>query len=356
MQSKPVRKPLRIVNSEAPIRVCDNGGWTDTWFAGHGQIFQIAVTPCVEVQMMVFRNEEGLPRITIHAENYGDHYSIEPPRSVYSKHPLIEAAMEYMGIPPDLSIEVTIYSEAPAGCSTGTSAAVSTALIGALDRLRHEHLTPHEVAMAAQTIETRMLGLQCGIQDQIASAYGGINFIEMHDYPHASVSQLRVREALRWELESRLSLVYVGQSHNSSDVHKQVIARLESGGASSGRLEPLRRCAREAKDALYAGDLAALGRSMIANTEAQAGLDPALVGAHHQAVIGVAHEFGALGWKVNGAGGDGGSLTILSGEERAARRAMLKAIEAAGPYRVIPIRLSAEGLRVWMCDGDVNVC
>jgi len=27
------QRPLRIINSTAPIRVCDNGGWTDTWFA-----------------------------------------------------------------------------------------------------------------------------------------------------------------------------------------------------------------------------------------------------------------------------------------------------------------------------------
>jgi len=33
------RRPLRIINAVAPIRVCDNGGWTDTWFAQHGKIF-----------------------------------------------------------------------------------------------------------------------------------------------------------------------------------------------------------------------------------------------------------------------------------------------------------------------------
>jgi len=26
-------KRLRIVNAIAPIRICDLGGWTDTWFA-----------------------------------------------------------------------------------------------------------------------------------------------------------------------------------------------------------------------------------------------------------------------------------------------------------------------------------
>ena len=33
------RRPARVVNSSAPIRVCDNGGWTDTWFARRGVDF-----------------------------------------------------------------------------------------------------------------------------------------------------------------------------------------------------------------------------------------------------------------------------------------------------------------------------
>ncbi len=35
----------RIINSVAPIRICDNGGWTDTWFAGQGRIFNIRNIP-----------------------------------------------------------------------------------------------------------------------------------------------------------------------------------------------------------------------------------------------------------------------------------------------------------------------
>jgi hypothetical protein len=51
---------------------------------------------------------------------------------------------------------------------------------------------------------------------------------------------------------------------------------------------------------------------------------------------------------VNGAGGHGGSVTILSGSDRSAKRAMIREIEADGRnYRNIPIFLSRFGLRVW---------
>ena len=46
-------RPLKIINAVAPIRICDNGGWTDTWFAQHGAIFNIGVYPYAEVQIEV---------------------------------------------------------------------------------------------------------------------------------------------------------------------------------------------------------------------------------------------------------------------------------------------------------------
>jgi len=86
----------------------------------------------------------------------------------------------------------------------------------------------------------------------------------------------------------------------------------------------------------------------VRNTEAQAELHPDLVGADARRVIDLARAGGALGWKVNGAGGDGGSVTILCGDLSGKKRSMIRAIEEASPlYRTIPVYLSRMGLRVW---------
>ena len=340
-------KPLSIINSVAPIRIWDNGGWTDTWFAGHGQVFNIGVYPYAEVQIAVYPGESQGSRIVINAENYGERYILVPEKH-WDKHPLLEAAIEYMRLPPDLSFEVTIYSEAPSGASTGTSAAVTVALIGGLDMLTPGRMTPHEVASAAQKIETEMLGQQSGIQDQLCSAYGGINYIEMFHYPHASVSPIQVPNATWWELERRLALVYLGKSHRSSEVHEMVIRSLEDAGPDCKQLSDLRKTAARSRDALYAGDFAALGAAMIENTEAQARLHPAIVSADAARAIEIAKAHGALGWKVNGAGGDGGSLTILCDAAAQVKRAMLRSIEQENPrFKNIPIYLSRYGLCVW---------
>jgi D-glycero-alpha-D-manno-heptose-7-phosphate kinase len=343
-------KDRRIINSVAPMRICDLGGWTDTWFAGHGCICNLAVYPHAEVQLRVVDRAQAERRITIHAENYRDRYSIELPGGIYDKHPLLEAAMDFMDIPEPVAIDVSIYSECPAGASTGTSAAVSVALIGALDCLTPGRMAPHETALAAHRIETELLGQQCGIQDQIASACGGINYIDMHAYPRASVSQIRIDQRTWWELESRLALVFVGRPHASSKVHEMVIASLRRDGPDAEALGPLRQAARDGRDALYAGDLAALGRVMTANTEAQRRLHPRLISPGHQQIIDIAAEHDAWGWKVNGAGGDGGSVSILAGPDRTVRRRMLQAVTEAG-FDVVPITLCPYGLRTWLSAG-----
>jgi D-glycero-alpha-D-manno-heptose-7-phosphate kinase len=342
--------PVAVVNSVAPVRVCDNGCWTDTWFAGHGQVFNIAVHPYAEVQVAVSPRGDAADaeRIVLHAENFGERYAVSHEAPPWGRHPLLEAAIAYMRVPRDLRLEVTIHSDAPAGAGTGTSAAVTVALVGALDALTPGRMTPHEVAAAAQKVETEMLHRQCGIQDQLASAYGGVNFIDMFVYPHASVSPIRVPDPVWWELERRLVLVYLGKSHDSSAIHEAVIRSLESAGPDSPAIIDLRRTAPASRDALYAGDFAALGRAMVESTEAQGRLHDALVGTEARRVIAIAREHGALGWKVNGAGGEGGSITLLCGEDSARKRALVRAIEQADPaFRHVPTTLSRHGLRVW---------
>ena len=339
-------QPLEIINSAAPIRVCDNGGWTDTWFARYGKIFNIAVSPCVQVQIAVYPGSSR-EHMVVHAENYGERYVVDE-GTHWGKHPLIEAAIESMCVPANLSIEVAIFSEAPGGASTGTSAALTVALIAALDQLTPGRMSPHEIATAAHRVETEWLQQQSGIQDQLCAALGGINLIDMFEYPRASVTAIQLPNEIIWELERRLVLIYLGKSHHSSEIHETVIRGLTDAGPDCKPLNDLRRTAERSRDALVAGNFVALGAAMTDNTQAQERLHASLVGADAQRVIEIARVHGALGWKVNGAGGEGGSLTLLCNESSSAKRAMIRAIETENSaYQNIPVQIQREGVRVW---------
>jgi D-glycero-alpha-D-manno-heptose-7-phosphate kinase len=342
-----------IIKCTAPIRICDLGGWTDTWFAGTGKVLNLAVFPSVEVTVVTRPKKAKEPQITIHAENYKDVYNLDTRSKAWTKHPLIEAGFKLFELPKELRLDVTIFSEAPAGAATGTSAAVSVAILGALDLIGRRSLTSYEIGRKAHFIESEMLGLQSGIQDQLCAAYGGINFIEMTKYPEASVSPVNISEEMTWELESRLLLVYLGKPHSSSAVHETVIKRLEHSPKFRRCLEPLRRAAVEGKEALLRSDLAAFGRAMVENTAAQKELHPELVGERALQVIGVAEEFGVAGYKVNGAGGAGGSVTLLLKPGAPDKHRIIEAVEKVNPdFRNIPIRLAPHGLRRWKVEDE----
>jgi len=335
-----------VINAVAPTRICDVGGWTDTHFAKFGAVFNIAVYPYVEVQIHSIPLSETNSRVVINAENFGDSYSLNPLHVIYDKHPLIEAAIKTMNFPEDIALKINIFSYAPPGASMGTSAAVSVALIGALDALTSGRLTPHEVASLAHLIETNELGLECGIQDQLASVYGGINFIEIDKFPHANVSNLKIPDNIWWELEQRLLLTYIGKPHQSSEIHKMVIADLGSEPRNDPRLEQLRKLAYQSKDALLDGDFATLGKLFNENIRVQKNLHKNLICDSFKEIIDLADDFDALGCKVNGAGGDGGSVAILTNGDMRKKREMQEALLKQG-FQILPIYLSRRGLRVW---------
>ena len=336
--------PVRVVHATAPVRVCDIGGWTDTWFARHGHVCSIAVEPGVTVRAAAYPRGTR-PHAVVDAVDYGDRLVLGPGRPVPVRHRLLGAVIEEAALPDDLAVELSVTSGVPPGCATGTSAAVAVALLGALDRLTATRRTPAEIARAAHRVEVERLGLQSGVQDQLAAAHGGINHIEVIDYPDARVRPLPLDDEIRSQLERRLLLVYLGRAHHSSTVHDHVVAGLAGEGPGSPRLDVLRRCAERAVEALGRGDLAALGRVMNDSTDGQAALHPSVVSDDARRVIAMAEANRALGCKVNGAGGDGGSVTVLCGVGADARRTLAGAFEEIEGASVIPVRLSAHGLR-----------
>ena len=344
-------RPDRIIHARAPIRVNDIGAWTDTWFAGRGRVLNVAVLPGVEVQIAVFRRRsKSGARVTVHAENFAEAFRLDPDRPRREPHGLLQFAIGSLPPGPDLALEIRLHSSVPAGISTGTSAAVCVTLLGALNALRPRPLPWAELARLAHRVETDKLGQQSGIQDQIAAAHGGISFIEMTRYPEARVSSVRIGPSLWSELDRRLCLVYMGTPHRSTDMHEKVIAELEGSGSLLQR-EILRRLADiavEAREALKSGDLDAYGAAMVRNNECQRALYCGLVSPEADAVAAVARGHGAPGWKVNGAGGRGGSLTVLAPGDDGLRRRMIVALEDLGRgIRVLSASLAPRGVQAW---------
>jgi len=339
----------RMIHARAPLRVNDIGGWTDTWFAREGWVLNMAVVPPVEVQIKVFENrEKRKKRVLLHTENYGESFWVNPDRPAASPHPFLQHIIARLAPPENLKFEVNLFSPVPAGISTGTSAAVCVALLGALSFLKCGRVVLKDIVSLAHRVETEDLKQQSGVQDQICAAYGGVCFIHMHRYPQARVEKMTLKPNVWEELDRRLCLIYLGRPHLSSAIHERVIAGLEGGGPEWKTLERLKELPALAKTALLDGDLETLGAIMVENTECQRALYHELVSTGADAIVSLAKKYKASGWKVNGAGGKGGSMTILASPDDGLKRKMLREMVALGKgVRPLPASLSRNGLEAW---------
>lgn len=345
----------------APVRVADVGGWTDTWFGAPGLVCHLPVEPGVEVSARLVERTPETPLVRIVAPSVGVDLALGPNPAVPERHPILRHSVASVldpdpGLIPDgAAVHLHIDSGIPHGASMGTSAAVEVALLRALDLLLAGGTrSPLDLALQAHQVETVRCGLEAGVQDQWAAAFAQPALLEIGPFERAGATPavihrpLALAAATREHLDACLVTVVLG-AHDSSAVHRRVIDDLLTSGhgIDGGRaiLSHLADLARAAAAALRAGDLTGWGGILAANTDAQAALNAHLVGPGHHHAIDLARRHGALGWKVNGAGGSGGSLTALAPDPPAAAR-LADAWRSQDPTWVVPtLRIASSNQR-----------
>src|SRR5690349_6967382 len=144
---------MPTVSATAPVRVCDAGGWTDTWFAGGGLVCSVAVDPGAEV-VIELRDEAG--PLTLDLAATGEQYALARDAPLPGRHPLLEQALAWHPLPEARAARVHIAAAVPPGSGVGTSAAVVVALLAAARASSGETIEPHDLARAAHAVETSL--------------------------------------------------------------------------------------------------------------------------------------------------------------------------------------------------------
>jgi D-glycero-alpha-D-manno-heptose-7-phosphate kinase len=335
--------------ARAPVRFCDLGGWTDTRIVPRGAVLNFAARLYTYVTLTV---KEGQSGFTLESLDTEQSVHFEDIRRVEYDGvlDLLKAAVARVGIETRRSgvysmrreVKVLVRSDAPPASGLGSSAALGVAAIGAMSLFNGRHLLPYDVARESQLLEVQELKLEAGVQDQLASAYGGVNFMEV-EYPNARVLPMALSRSVLCELEDRFVLVYTGRSHFSSAMHQKVINEADQHRKN---FEELAQAAVMGKEALLAGDLDAFAAAMNANWEAQKGLHPEITTPEIEALHRAVFEAGAIGFKANGAGG-GGTVTILA--QRDHTHLVGRAVARLG-MTVLPSQIDMTGLQVWDVD------
>jgi len=327
-----------IIFSRAPVRICDIGGWTDTWFYPRGAVFNLSIDLYTNVRIV----SNNSNKINIISEDLKLNTQIKDFQKIDydGTLDLLKAAVKRMEI--QTAVDIFVRADAPPGCGTGTSASIAVALIAALAKLSNKSLTPNEIAALAHKLEIEELKLESGVQDQYAASLGGLNFMEI-DYPSVKVSKVQINDEKICKLENQLILVYFG-SRSSNLMHKAVIENYEKGDNNTiNSFNAMKECAYEMKTAIKSDSLEYMGEIMNRNWESQKSLHNSMTNSTINKAEKLAKENGAIGFKLNGAGG-GGSATILA---KAGYEYRIKKKLIEDGFKILPVKLDFKGVQAW---------
>ncbi|MCW7754665.1 galactokinase [Desulfobotulus sp. H1] len=131
------------------------------------------------------------------------------------------------------NIHVEITSASPPRSALGGSSVMAVALVALLMRLENKNASVNveDVVLRARAIESAVAGVPCGMQDQLAAAYGGVHLWQWEREglirPWRQTSLLNPSDY--HGLASSMLVAYGGDPHDSLDVNGRWVQGFKEG-------------------------------------------------------------------------------------------------------------------------------
>lgn len=337
------QKRKKVVKAWAPVRISFAGGGTDlpSYFLKEGGCV-VSGTIDQYAQVTMKTTEAPLIRITLsdyqREENYLLGKILPYDGSIFD---LYKAVINRIGL--NSGVEIEVRGDFPIGSGLGSSSAVTTAFIGAILKLKGQRVVKKKVARLAIEIEREILKIPGGWQDQYASSFGGLNFLEFLPQGKVKIIPLVLNERTLERLGDSLMLFYLASKRSEKFQQEYLIKRIKKKERKTKEaLDSLKELARKVRDSLERGEMAKLGalldQAWMAKRKSSRRISTDLVDQMYHLAI----KKGARGGKLLGAGG-GGCLLLSATPGK--KEKIIKALEKKGA-RFLPFQFEFEGLKV----------
>lgn len=251
-------------------------------------------------------------------------------------HPAVREAIRYMDVKQGLEIHHD--GDLPARSGLGSSSSFSVGILHALHALQAKMISKGELAQQAIHLEQTLLKEDVGIQDQILTAYGGLNVVEIDPDSAFRVNPVPI-DPLRKELfQHHLMLIYTGTSRTASEVAK---SQIESIPQKAEVMREIQAMVPEATNILAgSGDISDFGRllheSWLLKKSISSKITTSVVDDMYEKAI----KAGALGGKLMGAGGGGFMVFFV---EPGLHQNVLDALD---DFLLVPFELESAGTHI----------
>ncbi len=239
-----VLKLLRAgkIQASAPCRMDSGGTWDIKSLAlPLESIRPVTINVAVSLRTRVLLAPYRRGEVRIASEGF-DHTEAAPFEAFpfESAFGLFFAAASYFGFH---GFQAQITSDSPVKSALGGSSTAIVAFIKALSRLRERlgerALSAAEILHLGYHLEDAVAAGKCGIQDQAAAVYGGVNLWTWHFGNRLALYErepLLDREAQR-EMSEHVVLAYSGKSHSSTRINRSWINDFLSSKTRAGWIQ-----------------------------------------------------------------------------------------------------------------------
>jgi D-glycero-alpha-D-manno-heptose-7-phosphate kinase len=327
--------------ARAPVRLSLFGGGTDLpayYERFGGAVLSTSLNKYVYVIMNV--GEQSPLQIT--SSDYRTFYRHTPGEPLLwdGDLSLPRAVLQHFGV--EHGVSIFLASEVPPGTGLGSSSSVTVALVKAISTACGQKLSKAQVAQLACDIEIGKLGKPIGLQDQYASAFGGLNWITFNT-DGVNVEPLKIDHRVITQLESRLLLMFTGAAHDSAQIlDKQSKASRALDSQVINSLQAVSGFAQQARRHLEMGALDRFGALLDDAWQCKKQFAPGVSNERIDHCYAVARNNGAVGGKIAGAGG--GGFLILYCEDGAMERVAARLTDEG--LRRMDFRFENDGARV----------
>lgn len=337
-----------ICRSRAPLRLSFAGGGTDVspyMDERGGAALNVTIDKYAYASLQL----NGADCLSVHSLDYDfvAKYKLDDPLPFDGSLDLIKAVLRRMQEPLEKQgASFFLHSDAPPGSGLGSSSSVVVALLGLFRQWKNMPWTDYQLAELAFDIERKDLGIAGGKQDQYASVFGGVNFIEFTKAA-VVVNPLRVRADVLNELQYLCLLCYTGKTRVSDGIIKsQVQGYVEQQLEVIDAMDELKALAIDMKNALLQGRVRDFGDLLHSSWLAKKKMATAITNETLDEFYATARKHGALGGKVTGAGGGGYMLLICEFDKK---HIIAEKLEQLGG-QIVEFAFDPRGLQTWSVD------
>jgi len=236
-------------------------------------------------------------------------------------HPAVRAVLQYLHHEKN-GVEVNHSGDLPARAGLGSSSAFTVGLLNAMNALQGRMSNKRELACEAVHIERDILKENVGVQDQIATAYGGFNKVTIMQNGDFGVEPVILSQGRLNELQSHFLLFFTGVSRNASDIAKD---QVNLQASKKAELQEMRKLVDDALGVvMYGPDFNEFGRLLHESWQLKRSLCSSIAPGFVDDIYAKARGAGAIGGKLLGAGGGGFMLFFAPPDRHAGIRKALE--------------------------------